>query len=175
MTENNTIATVPAKVLKELSRWCSRGARAKALRDQESVFYLEGWLYATDSYRIARVHVGEHPELDGAVIDPETFDRMTAKDKDAALEAGGVRLGKALIPYATDRKPIGAAAKLFGDRRDDTFDMDFNPAFVADLAKLASATGSKSMGIFSDGGRMRARVLAPGDLAVDALIMPIRR
>lgn len=174
MTENNIIATVPAKALKELNRWCLSGADARRRPGLAAVFYEDGWLYATDSFRIARIHIGEHAELDGAVLDPETFDRMTAKDADAALEPDGVRLGKALIPYDRDRRGVPSAARLFGKRRDDSFDVNINPIYMADLAKLARAMGCAAVNSWSHKGELHARMEA-GGLVAEAIIMPVRR
>lgn len=171
---DNTIATVPAKTLKELSRWCSSGAGAKRRPALATVFYEGGWLYATDSYRIARVHVGEHPELDGAVLDPETFDRMTARDAAAVLESDGVRLGRTLIPYDRDREGIANAKRLFGKRRDDSVDVNINPLYLADLAKLARAMGCEAVNAWGDKHELHARMEA-GGLVAEAIIMPIRR
>lgn len=171
---DNTIATIPAKALKELSHWCASSAQAKRRPALATVFYEDGWLYATDSYRIARVHIGKHEELDGTAIDPETFDRMTAKDDAACLETDGVRLGKTLIPYDRDRSGIPSAGNLFGGHEGGTFDVNINPAYLADLAKLARAMGCKAVSAWSYKDQLRAR-LASGDLEAEAIIMPVHR
>ena len=174
MTENNTIATVPAKALKELNRWCLSGADARRRPGLAAVFYEDGWLYATDAFRIARIRIGEHAELDGAVLDPETFDRMTARDAAAVLESDGVRLGRTLIPYDRDREGIANAKRLFGKRRDDSVDVNINPLYLADLAKLARAMGCEAVNAWGDKHELHARMEA-GGLVAEAIIMPVRR
>ena len=174
MTENKTIATIPAKALKELHRWNASGRDGELKPSLKSVFYQNGYMCATDSYRAARVWVGEHDELKGAVLDLETFDRMTARDSVVILESDGARIGKAFIPYDVDLKPIGTFSRIFkgNDERDDA--MTITPAYLDDLTKLAKSVKDARLEIGIRGQKLVATIEANGFKA-EALVMGIRR
>lgn len=174
MTENKTIATIPAKALKELHRWNASGTTANSKPSLKSVFYQSGYMCATDSFRAARVWVGEHEELEGAVLDIETFDRMTAKDSVVNLECDGARIGKAFIPYDPDIKPIQAFSRIFETHDKCEEAMTINPAYLEDLTKLAKSVKDSQLEISICGSKLKATIKADGFKA-EALVMGIRK
>lgn len=164
---------VDAKILKAMSGWTSSDKWRPAL---SRIWISGGALYATDSYRAVRLRIYEPVDLpDGTTIDPETFDRMTARDGLVFLTSDGVRMGKATIPYGEEIERVPDVQSVFDKKGDGKRDgYGFNPDFVADVCKMAKAAGKHARLVIDVSDMMRASVHGLRSGSVDMLVMPVR-
>lgn len=164
---------IDAKVLKAMSAWTSSDKCRPAL---SRIWISGGALYATDSYRAVRLRIYEPIDLpDGTTIDPETFDRMTARDGLVFLTSDGVKMGRALIPYGEKLERVPGVESIFDKEDDGTHEgRGFNPDFVADVCKMAKAAGKHARLVVDVSDMMRASVHGLRSGSVDMLVMPVR-
>lgn len=162
-----------AKVLKAMSGWVSK----EATRPQINRVWISGGaLYATDSYRAVRVRPPEPVDVpDGTTVDPETFERMTAKDKSVRFTSGGVLMGRTTIPYGVPLDRIVHMDDILDEVSSGTGELTFSPYQISGVCEMAKATGKyPDLSLRLSERTLHASVKAEDGTEIDMVVMSRR-